>query len=176
MSFEFEELEDIIYQMKQKVYILNATEPERLEKLLKELGITWTSNSTDVGQDNSGNANPKGYILIAGDSQVKRNHLEGMIKEQFPQLKGRVRFALDYEALKNYKNPSKYEYAAMLLGPAPHKVAGMGDASSMIERLIENRDGYFPPAYKLSAQNSIRISKTNVEEKIRQLISEGIIS
>lgn len=62
MSFEFEELEDIISQMKQKVYILNATEPERLEKLLKELGITWTNNSTDVGQDNSGNANPKGYI------------------------------------------------------------------------------------------------------------------
>lgn len=174
MSFEIEELEDIFISIKQRIYILNATEPDSLKKMLKDFGVQYKScNKTDSVIEVE--ACSEGMILIAGDSQVKRNHLEGMIKEKFPQLKGRVRYALDYDALKNYQNPSKFEYAALLLGPAPHKVTGMGDASSMIERLIHNEDGFFPPAYALSANSSIKISKSNVEEKINELIKEGVI-
>lgn len=44
MSFEVEELEDIFLSIKQRISILNATEPDLLIKLLKGFEIQYKSS------------------------------------------------------------------------------------------------------------------------------------
>lgn len=123
--------------------------------------------------------NPYGKIVIIGASATKRNQFEGMFKAKYDlsnaEVQKRFEFVFEYEGLDHYdfRKLSKDKYAAILIGPVPHSVKGKGDSSSLVVMLEENKEGSFPPVYRLSQDEAI--SKSQVKNKLDELVKSGVV-
>ncbi len=170
-----EELLRALEEIKKKLYAENTG--NNAEYWLAKIGIIGFSTKQDA--EYQYNINPKGKILIIGATDTKLQHLEGMIKQEFGldnlTLRKRFVFILDYEGWNKKKGePYKTEYSAILAGPAPHSASGKEADSSIIRHYEKNEEGIYAPLYKLGS-NGLFISKSNVKEKLKQLVAEGVI-
>ena len=115
-----------------------------------------------------------GKIVVIGQSDVKADVLLS-IGKQLGVDKNRFELYLDYEDAKTFKfrkmqwQPS---YSVVLVGPMPQSGMSKGDASSIITA-IESEEGY-PPVVRLG-RNSLKITKTDFREKLKELIDRCII-
>lgn len=116
-----------------------------------------------------------GKILIVGKSEIKPQVIIGTFKE-LGIPKEQIELCLGYDEAKTYPfNKLQYnpKYRAVLFGPIPHSVVGKGESSSIITHL-ETNDG-FPRVIRLSANNELKMTKSNLKSEVEQLLHEGYI-
>ena len=162
------ELEEIIDSITQKIILANRT--GTLENLLQQWGFDNLLKNDSVYETNK-----DGKIVVIGQTEVKINVLEGIIKSLHLD-KNRFEFCLDYNDSKtfNYKKMQySPNYRVVLFGPVPHSSVGKGDSSSVIAEM-KNREGY-PKVVALSDGNELKITKTNFKIALENLIKENYI-
>ena len=141
----------------------------QLEEFLKMIGHQDLIPGKQIFQ-----ATKQGKIIVIGASDVKQNHLEGVVKEVGLD-KNRFEFYLDYEDGIDRKVKT-WQYnlniSAILVGPMPHSGEAKGDYGSVISAL-EQEDGY-PPVFRLG-NNGLNISKSNFKEQLLDLLATNII-
>ena len=101
-------------------------------------------------------------LLIAGQSDVKKEHIFGILKKLGID-KNRVDMILDYDELKRFKwNDIQYssKYSDVVFGACPHSVIGKGDYSSVISRM-ESEEGW-PNPIRASANESLKFSQNSL--------------
>lgn len=128
----------------------NDTMDEILRKYSVEIediqylsGVTRRSKILVLGQL-SGKI--KDYQITAKKSGIKKENIE----------------FIDYNGAKHLnavKLRNSSEYSDIICGPIPHKVQGMGDASSLISELEKNPSEY-PKLIKANANESLKFSIT----------------
>lgn len=101
-------------------------------------------------------------LLIAGQSDVKKEHIFGILKKLGID-KNRVDMILDYDELKRFKwNDIQYssKYSDVVFGACPHSVIGKGDYSSVISRM-ESEEGW-PNPIRASANEALKFSQNSL--------------
>lgn len=101
-------------------------------------------------------------LLIAGQSDIKKEHIFGILKKLGID-KNRVDMVLDYDDLKKFKwNDIQYseKYSDVVFGACPHSVVGKGDYSSVISRM-EHEDGW-PNPIRASANEALKFSQNSL--------------
>ena len=115
-----------------------------------------------------------GKIVVLGESEAKQEVLEvvgkklGIDKRRFVFHLGYAESA-KFDARNIQWNP---DYSAILAGPQPHSGVSKGSYASSISAM-EREDGY-PPLVKLGT-NKLKITKSNFQEKLIELIDQGVI-
>lgn len=174
-----EQISIVLEEIKRRVYSENIS--GNLEKTLLNWNIScpfFEKKDIDVSEDVINN--PDGKIVIIGGSEMKRNKFEGMVKSKYglsnTEIQKRFELVLEYEGLNhyNFNKLSKFDYAVILMGPAPHSVKGKGNYSSLITMLEANQENFYPPVHRLS--QDAPITKSQVEIALDDLISKGIIN
>ena len=115
---------------------------------------------------------PNGKILVVGGSRCKRNELSA-IGRNMGIPKERFVFVLDFVETKKYpfwKLRCNEDWAAVMLGPIPHKIQDMESVIATMEH-----DEKYPPIVRLGS-NDLKITKTNFKECLRSLIDTNIVS
>ncbi len=164
----YEELENIIDEVTQR--ILFANRMDELEELLESWGFRELIPGASAYETYRG-----GKIVVIGSSEVKERDLLGIIKD-LGLDKCRFEFCLDYDKAKTYQysklryNPS---YRLVIFGAVPHSSTGKLDSSSVIAEM-QNQEGY-PRVEVLSANNAVKITKSNFRELLQGLVCEDYI-
>ena len=142
----------------------------QLDDLIALLGLEHLL-STDIGY----RVYKKGKILVIGQSDAKVDALIAIGKKLGIE-KSRFEFYLDYKDAKKFNfrtiqwNP---KYSVILVGPMGHSGISKGEYSSVITA-IENEERY-PPVVRLG-QNGLKITKSDFEEKMQELVSTGKVA
>lgn len=147
---------------------LNRT--DRLEDLLSLLGL-----ENLLEKEAGYQVYKTGKIVVIGQSDVKAEVLLAIGKKLGIDKK-RFELYLEYEDAKKFnfkKMQWQPSYSVVLVGPIPHSGVSKGDAGSIISA-IEMEEGY-PPVVRLG-RNSLKITKTVFQEKLRELIELGIVA
>ena len=161
----YEELENIIDEVTQK--ILFANRMGELEELLESWGfgeLIPGASAYETYRD--------GKIVVIGGSEVKERDLLGIIND-LGLDKNRFEFCLDYDKAKTYQySKLRYtpSYRLVIFGAVPHSSTGKLDSSSVIAEM-QNQEGY-PRVEVLSANNAVKITKSNFRELLQGLILE----
>ena len=161
-----EEIDEILEIIKERIFLANRT--GNLDELLEKIGISECNNSFYE-------TNPKGTIVVIGDSAVSKTDLLGIVKN-LDLDKDRFEFCLNYEESKNYNYQKlKYEskYSMIMFGAIPHSSSGKGDYGSVVERL-KNEIG-FPKVCVLNNNDALKITKTNFRNALKENIEKGYI-
>lgn len=144
----------------------NGTIDELLEKygveseeIIYQTGVTKRSKILVLGQL-SGKV--KDYQMAAKKLGVKEENLE----------------FIDYDGAKHLNVERlrySYKYSDIICGPIPHKVEGMGNASSFIAEMEKNPAEY-PKLIKAKANESLKFSVSGFKECIlKTRYFEGIV-
>ena len=97
-------------------------------------------------------------VGIAKDFELGRNNLE--IKNDYDKLKG-----FNIEDIR-YISP----YSGILIGPVHHKVEGLGNYSSIVQKL-QKEEG-FPPTIELRTESGeLKITKTTFKAGLRNMLT-----
>lgn len=112
-----------------------------------------------------------GNIILFGDSKIKIKDIYGCLKSLGIDKK---RFEhVPYEDVTNY-NFKKLEYNSsyrlILIGPMPHSAKGMGDTSSIIEWLTNNKN-----IAKTIKFDNLKVTKSAFKETIEKEIEMGYL-
>lgn len=165
---DYEELEEVIDTVTSRITLANRM--GELEDLFEKWGLL------DLIKDEPAYETRKnGIILVIGDSEVKENYLNGIIKS-LGLDKNRFEFCLGYERPKTYQysklqyNPN---YRAIMFGPVPHSSSGKNDSSSVIAEM-KSHEGY-PRVEVLSSNHALKITKSNFKNTLEKLIRENYI-
>lgn len=164
-SYELEEVIDVITQK-----IILANRLGTLKNLLQQWGFDNLLNSDSVYETNK-----DGKIVVIGQTEVKLNILEGIIKSLHLD-KNRFEFCLDYNDSKTF-NYKKLQYApnyrVVMVGPIPHSSVGKNNSSSVIAEM-KNKEGY-PRVEILNDSNELKITKSSFRSTLEKLIKENYI-
>lgn len=164
-SYELEEVIDVITQK-----IILANRLGTLKNLLQQWGFDNLLNSDSVYETNK-----DGKIVVIGQTEVKLNVLEGIIKSLHLD-KNRFEFCLDYNDSKTF-NYKKLQYApnyrVVMVGPIPHSSVGKNNSSSVIAEM-KNKEGY-PRVETLNDSNELKITKSSFRTTLEKLIKENYI-
>lgn len=107
-------------------------------------------------------------LLIIGQSDIKKEHIFGILKSLGID-KNRVDMILDYEEAKKFIwNDIRYsgKYSDVIFGPMPHNVTGKGDFSSIIPEM-EQEEGW-PNPIKACANEELKLSKTSLRNALME--------
>ncbi|MDT4376956.1 hypothetical protein RO787_26870 [Blautia coccoides] len=165
---EYEELEELIDTVTSRITLANRM--GELETLLEKWELLDLIRSEPVYETKK-----DGIILVIGDSEVKENNLDGIIKS-LGLDKNRFEFCLGYDKPKTYqysKLQYNTNYRAVIFGPVPHSSTGKKDSGSVIAEM-KSHEGY-PRVEVLSSNHALKITKTNFKNKLEELISENYI-
>ena len=170
---EIEELEELIEviqeEIRKKVYIANRT--NTLDEFLSQIGLNqYIQNSNSRLESYR-----SGKIVVIGAPTVKEKNLIGIAKKLGID-KNRFEFCLDYEKSQKYpyEKLKGDNYRVVLVGAIPHSTNGKGDSSSIITELENNND--YPRIIRLlSNDGELKITKTNFEDALKQLLCEEYI-
>lgn len=105
-------------------------------------------------------------LLIAGQSDVKKEHILGILK-RLGIDKNRVDMVLDYDDIKTYRwNNIQFseKYSDIIFGACPHSVVGKGDYNSIISRM-EQEEGW-PNVVRASANEMLKFSKQSLTDAL----------
>ena len=162
------ELEGVIDTITQKVILANRI--GTLRTLLQKWGL-----DNILINESAYETNKDGKIVVIGQSDVKLNVLQGIIKS-LNLDKNRFEFCLEYDECKTF-NYKKLQYSpnyrVVLFGPLPHSTSGKNDSSSVIAEM-KSKEGY-PRIETLNAGNKLKITKSNFKSTLERLIQENYI-
>lgn len=152
-----EELKDIVEKVKDSIeeIITFANRTGNLDELLNNMGLGSLLHKKSAYETEK-----NGKIVVIGQSEVKKEILEGIIKK-LGLDKNRFEFCLDYNASKTYdykKLRYSPKYRVVMFGPVPHSSVGKNDSSSAIAEM-KNKEGY-PCVRVLDGSNGLKITKT----------------
>ena len=91
-------------------------------------------------------------LLVIGASKLSPDKLGAIARDYLGFEKNDFEYALEYDRVPDL-NKIRYgsRYAAIIVGPVPHKVTGLGDNTSIIQKL-KNEKG-FPPVYQVRTES-----------------------
>ena len=165
-----QELDDLSVAMMERMGIellpalTRANRMGDLDALLEGLGM-----SDLLRNDREPSPLETGKIIVLGASQAPVDRLRktasacGFDSDQFE-------FHTDYERLKHFdfgKIRGSMGYAAIFVGPMPHKTPGAAEASSFIARVENNQDDY-PKLFKLGKPGELKITKNSFKDGIKR--------
>lgn len=165
-----QELDDLSVAMMERMGVellpalTRANRMGDLDALLEGLGM-----SDLLRNDREPSPLKTGKIIVLGASQVPVDRLRktasacGFDPDQFE-------FHTDYERLKHFdfgKIRGSMGYAAIFVGPMPHKTPGAAEASSFIARVENNQDDY-PKLFKLGKPGELKITKNSFKDGIKR--------
>lgn len=114
----------------------------------------------------------KRHILVLGDIRAKAEHLVGKAKK-FGLSKAHLRFETDYAKLTQF-DLSQLQYsnecAGILVGAIPHKMKGLGSASSALQ-LFETEEGYPPAVGMRTASGELKGTKKSFDAAMGELLT-----
>lgn len=167
MVLGISELEPIIDAI--QIMVFDANRRDKLDELLTKLGLTEYLQPTC-----SYDTYKEGKILIVGNTEID-NKLLVSVAENCGIKKSRLEF-VTYDEATNF-NFSKLQYnpnyRVILFGATPHSTIGKGDSYSIIAEL-EKQSGY-PRIIRMTANDRLKITKTNFKQKLYELLNEGYI-
>lgn len=108
-------------------------------------------------------------ILVFGDLAGKKNVFQGVAKS-IGIPKDNIEFINDFKELKRInvtKLRNSSNYSDIIYGPTPHSQVGMGDVSSLLADM-RNNPSVYPRIIEATANNQLKISKTEFEKAIRK--------
>lgn len=114
----------------------------------------------------------KPKVLIFGASQISIEHMIGIAK-LFGLDKDQLEFMIDYDQNKRFDfNKIRYNspYGGILIGPVAHKIVGLGDNSSLIEKLM-NEEGYPHVEVIKTSSGELKITKTAFKDAMKKLVA-----
>lgn len=118
----------------------------------------------------------QGKIVVIGGTKVREDVLLGVAKKLGIE-KSRFEFCLDYNQIQKYdfkKMQYAPQYRVILFGPSPHSGRGKRESGSIIAEL-EHSNAY-PRVIRMQVHNDeLKITKSNFEETLKQLIDEDYI-
>ena len=165
-----EKLEDVLTNNLLNI-LITLNRSERLKDFLNLIGCSELIKKNTNGFSSLTNRT----IVILGDSQISVEDIIKTIKK-CGISRERVELHLDYH-LKGFNVESlKYSlnHSLILLGPMPHSIKGKDIYSSLVSR-IEGEDG-FPPVQRLTANNTLKITKTSIKNAITKSLDNGILT
>ncbi len=148
--------------------LTRANREDRLPELLADLGMEDLLGP----QDDTSADIWASKIVVMGDSAVKIDKLRSIARKKGINPE-RFEFELDYDRLKHYdfgKLRGSMGYAAVLVGPMPHKTSGSLEASSFIARAENNPDEYLT-LIKMGTANELKITNNSFKRALDQLLS-----
>jgi hypothetical protein len=115
----------------------------------------------------------RGKILVIGSQGVPERQLMGIAEEYFGLIKNDIDFKLDYKKNKRldvsklrYNSP----YCGFLVGPIAHKVIGLGDNNSFIQKM-KKEEGYPPFVEIRTKSGKLKITKTSFKQALDELMA-----
>lgn len=170
MTYTYDEIEKIVGEIgngliQKYIYQLNAQ--GRLDEFLGEIGYA-------PADDWKVKTSAPGKILVIGGTNVKRSDLE-MAASKNGFDKNQFEWVLSYADAKKYPfRTLQYNssYAAVLVGPMPHKCCFETECASVISEISE-APGY-PPVMKLETGTKLSITKENFTKALREVRTRGL--
>lgn len=135
-----------------------ANERNELERIIDKYGISFDPEPVPVFTKTQ-------KILVLGDIAVPKQVLVKAAKYEFGISENNLEFENDYERLGRFNTTTlKYStvYSDIILGPVPHKQAGIGDNSSLATAIERDKVAY--PRLLKSKNLSKPLSKTEFIE------------
>ena len=153
-------------EFEEKINELNSDtekkQKEIIDQIREEIGI----DSNDL------NAFDRVKILILGTPQISEKQIWG-IASTLGVEKDQLEMHLDYSENKRYDlDKLRYNspFSGILVGPVAHKVVGLGDHTSVIQKLQEE-DGY-PPVIEIRTHSGeLKITKSSFREALSQILN-----
>lgn len=177
MAFSIDKLmqiEEILRPMLQEDLVAILAKLNREEKLEDFCRMIGAEEALGSQQEELFQPTKSGMIVVLGDSQVKENYMQGILKN-LGLRKERLECHLGYHEAKSFPfRTIRYQvkYALILVGSMGHKAEDIGDYSSAIA-MMEQEDGY-PPVVRLGT-NGLKITKSNFREALEKALKDGII-
>ena len=117
------------------------------------------------------------YTLCIGDSTIDRQVIEEILKDNGIN-KERLELINDFKDIKRYEfKKMRFQitkYAAVFVGPIPHKIKGLNSYSSMISQM--ERDEGYPPVFRLiDSHNQLIINRSTLSKAIKEAKDRRII-
>ncbi len=165
---DYDELEQVIDEITRRVILANRTDD--IEELLDSWGMSdliYKPTYYETEKD--------GKIVVIGDSKVCEKDLIGITKK-LGLDPARFEFYLEYKKAKTYpfdKLQYDLKYRLVMCGPLPHSTSGKHDAGCAIE-YMKKKEG-FPRIEELRSGNELKITKSNFESKLRELVLKNYL-
>ena len=103
-------------------------------------------------------------ILVIGQPVVSTDKLLGIVKV-YGYEKGDFIFWDDYDKIKSYaERMAGGSFTGIIAGPMPHKVSGLGDYSSLIEKMKQPGYPYMEEARSESGE--LKITKNSFRKAL----------
>ncbi|MBI00898.1 MAG: hypothetical protein CL783_00240 [Chloroflexi bacterium] len=108
-------------------------------------------------------------ILVIGVGSIKLKDVHGIAK-QFGLTKDHIEWINEFKSRKVNPNNLQWNcpYAGILVGPTAHKVAGLGNNVSLLEKL--KSEGYPPTEPILTKSGGFKITKTAFNDALENLL------
>lgn len=118
---------------------------------------------------------PEGKVVVFGDARARPKDLCGVAKE-LGISRDRIVFVEHDESVRYDFRKLEYNHniVAVMFGAVPHSTSGKGSDGSVIARMERMRD-VFPKVIRLTANGSLKVTKTNFRENLESLISAGFL-
>lgn len=123
-------------------------------------------------ENDCSNIFPKTRILVLGATSLDVNVMQGLAKKAGLE-KECLNFHLDYNDNKRFDIDNlKYNspYSGILIGPIAHKVIGLGDYNSAIDKITQE-EGYPPAVVMLTKSGTLKITKQSFNDALKKLLT-----
>lgn len=118
----------------------------------------------------------EGRVIVFGDTQIREKDLFGVAKDMGVS-KERIEF-IDFNEAKRFDYKTleyNHKVVAVMFGAVPHSTSGKGSDTSVITKMERKRD-VFPKVIRLNANGTLKVTKTNFRESLKELIESGLIA
>ena len=173
---DYEEAIELVDEYERKYQALCLNQRTKIEEIVDD-AENIISNREHILSNERCNGNVfclknSEQILVIGACRAKSNHLIGVAKK-YGLNANNLEFWDDYDKLKRDMSRLYYntKYRAIILGPMPHKVANIDGYSSLISKIMDDKDAY-PPVEICRSSGELKISKTSFKVALNNLLSK----
>jgi hypothetical protein len=108
-------------------------------------------------------------LLVIGVGSIKLQEVHGIAKT-FGLTRDHIEWINEYKSRKVNPNDLQWNcpYAGILIGPTAHKVAGLGNNTSLLEKF--KSEGYPPTVPILTKSGGLKITKSAFKEALERLL------
>lgn len=146
-----------------------------LKRFIQDEGITGSRESNKDTADKHGHdvLGRNGKILILGASQVDENVMLAIAKKEFGFDKNDIEFEIDYNKVVSRAGRIQIDgrYKGIIFGCCPHKVAGLGDWTSIIEKIHAHDDSIISVDARCKA-GGLKVTKESYRTALRSVVSK----
>ncbi len=143
----------------------------RMRNFVEEESV-WEDETEEQGISGHSLLGRNGKILVLGASALDQNTMNGIAK-LYGFHKKDFEYETDYTKVVNFSGRinNSARYVAIIFGACPHKVAGLGDWSSIIEKCRQCED--MPCAYDArSHSGELKVTKESFKTALWNVCKE----